>query len=346
VLKFFGDGQAAAAFDRAVRALADVPGIEQLALDPEPFAAVAYLLYHGPWVAERRAALGAFFDTHAAAIDPAVQEIIAAADHIDAAAAFRGAHRLAELRRGCDAAMSRCDALLVPTAPTIYRLAEVAADPLGTNSRLGTYTNFVNLLGYAALALPGPFRDDGLPAGVTLIGPAGSDHRLAELARRFEPLLHQRLGTTTRVPPYALDPLPPLPCGEATVDVAVVGAHLAGLPLNWQLTTRCAEFVETTRSAAAYRLYALPGTVPPKPGLLRVREGGAAIEVEVWRMPERLFGAFVAEIPPPLCIGSLELADGRQVKSFLAESAALADARDISEFGGWRAFLAAQAGTS
>jgi allophanate hydrolase len=227
----------------------------------------------------------------------------------------------------------------VPTAPTIYRHAEIAAEPVLLNSRLGTYTNFVNLLGMAAMALPGPFRDDGLPAGVTLLGASGADHRLAELARVLQPRLHARLGTTTLPVPASEVPLAPLPSDEPCVTVAVVGAHLSGLPLNWQLVERGAQLLETTTTAPEYRLFELPDTVPPKPGLLRVAEDGAAIAVELWRLPECHYGSFVAGIPAPLGIGTLTLADGRRVQGFVCEATACAGAIDITKYGGWRNYL-------
>ena len=345
-LRFFGDRCAMQAFNAVLAALDDVSGIALKRVSLNSFDAVASLLYEGPWIAERRAALGAFLKKHRGDVEPTVRQIIERGDRPSAVDAFEGRYRLAELRAECDAIWRRgeqngrkVDVLLVPTAPTIFTRAEVAADPIGTNSGLGIYTNFVNLLGLAALALPGPFREDGLPAGVTLIGPGGSDHRLAEIGRRLEPLLHRCLGVTWGPPPRRNVALCPLPYREPTVEVAVVGAHLAGLPLNWQLLERSARLTGSTATAPEYRLYRLPDTLPPKPGLTRVCRGGAAIAVEIWEMPLRHFGSFVAEIPPPLSIGTVKLADGRNVKGFLCESAVLKAAIDITAFGGWRAYL-------
>ena len=211
------------------------------------------------------------------------------------------------------------------------------AEPVLFNSQFGTYTNFTNLADLCALALPAGFRDDGLPAGITLIAPAWHDQALAALGQRWQQASGLPLGATGQ-------PLPQQPSDDTaapgSVRVAVVGAHLTGMPLNFQLTTRNAVLVEQTTSAAHYRLYALPGSVPPKPGLARVTEDGAEIIVELWDVPQARFGEFVAEIPPPLGIGNLELADGRWVKGFICEPYALQGARDITAFGGWRAYLA------
>ncbi len=339
--EFFGDACAEAAWRAALKAVAAESGVEIAVFDLAPFSEVARLLYDGPWVAERRAALSPFMDEHANQMDATVRGIIARAEQMSAVDTFAARYALETLRRVCDAELDRFDLLLVPTAPTIYRHDQIAAEPVLLNSRLGTYTNFVNLLGMAALALPGPFRTDHLPAGVTLLGAAGSDHRLAEFARRLQPRLHARLGVSEKPVPATTKPLPPLPSDEARVELAVVGAHLSGLPLNWQLVERGARLIATTTTASEYRLYALPGTVPAKPGLVRCADGGAALEVEIWEMPLRQFGSFVAEIPAPLGIGTLRLADGREVKGFVCESAACEGATDISACGGWRRYLEA-----
>ena len=340
--EFHGDALADRAYRAALAAANAEPGVDYIPLDFAPFHAVGQLLYEGPWVAERRAAIAGFMDSHAHEMDPAVRAVIARADVLSAADVFRGQYALADLRRACAAELGKVDLLLTPTAPTIYRHEQIAAEPIASNNRLGLYTNFVNLLGLAALALPGPFRADGLPAGVTLLGSAGSDHRLAAFARRLQPRLHHRLGLSDARPSSSGETLVPLPTQEPQVEVAVVGAHLSGLPLNGQLIERSARLLEATTTAPEYRLYALPGTTPPKPGLVRVAAGGAALEVEVWALPERLFGGFVAAIPPPLGIGALKLADGRYVKGFLCETAAVADAPDVTAYGGWRAYLAAR----
>ena len=339
VLEFHGDKPAEQAWHAALELVAAEPGVVLVDIDLAPFHEVTRLLYDGPWVAERRAAIEAFMDTHGDAMDATVRGIIARADGMSAVDAFRARYALETQRRICRAELGKADLMLVPTAPTIHTHAAIAEAPVARNSELGYYTNFVNLLGMAALALPGPFRADGLPAGVTLLGAAGADHRLAEFGRRVQPRLHGRLGLSTGRPASRAAMLEPLPFAEPVVELAVVGAHLSGLPLNWQLVERGARLLETTRTAPCYRLHALPGTTPPKPGMVRVAEGGGALEVELWAMPMRNFGSFVAEIPAPLGIGTLSLADGREVKGFVCEAAAVAEAPDVTAFGGWRAYL-------
>jgi allophanate hydrolase len=339
-LEFFGDALAAEAFENALAALGSSRHVDQIAsVDFDPFREAGQLLYNGAWVAERRAALGEFF-SRSEAMDASVHQVIANADRYSAVDACNDAYRLAELRRLADAAFRGIDVLLVPTAPTIYRIDEIQQAPIALNSKLGYYTSFVNLLDLCALALPAGFRGDGLPFGITLIAPAGHDHRLAELARAIEPLLHRRLATGS-ARPLASSPLAPLPTSEATTRVAVVGAHLSGQPLNWQLVERSARLIATTTTAPEYRLYALPGSAPAKPALVRSLEKGRQIEIEVWEMPTRHFGSFVAAVPSPLGIGSLRTADGEEVKGFICEPWAIAGAEEITTHGGWRAYLAA-----
>jgi len=338
-LEFFGDAAARDAFGRALAAL-PAAGADIVELDYAPFLEVARQLYDGPWVAERYAAVGKFVSEHPDAVDPVVRGIIEGAARWNAADVFEAQYRLRALKRSCDAQWSKMDVMAVPTAGTIYTLAQVAASPVQRNSRLGHYTNFVNLLDLCALAVPGPFRAGGLPAGITLIAPAGRDAMLAQIGSRFHRLHGLRLGATPFELPPAGAARPAATRGE--VLLAVAGAHLSGLPLNHQLTGRGARLAEATRTAACYRLYALAGTEPPKPGLARAANGaGAAIEVELWSLSAAAFGSFVAEVPPPLAIGTVELADGRRVKGFLCEGHALEGATDITCHGGWRAYLAA-----
>ena len=334
-LEFFGDDQARAAFEHSLAALRALPNVEIGEIAFAPFAAAAALLYDGPWVAERRAALGDFFSTHADAIDPTVRAIIGQAGRFSAVDAFDGQYRLAALRREAETLLAPFDVMLVPTTPTMPTLAALAGEPVLRNSELGYYTNFVNFFDMAALALPAAWRADGLPAGVTLIGPAGSDQRLAAFGETLEALFDGAASADA----IAFQPLP-LPLDEPGVALAVVGAHLLGQPLNWQLLECGGRHLASTHTSARYRLYALADTTPPKPGLVRVAGQGAAIEVEVWQLPLRLFGQFVAQVPAPLGIGTLELADGSWVKGFICEPGALAAADDITAFGGWRTYLA------
>jgi allophanate hydrolase len=238
----------------------------------------------------------------------------------------------------------RGDVLVVPTTGTIYRCDEIAADPIGPNTNLGYYTNFVNLLDLCAIAVPTGFRADGLPAGVTLIAPAFADSLLCGLGHELHAAARVPLGATKFPLPAAA--AAPAPGGDDnTVVLAVVGAHLSGLPLNHEIVSRGARLIGAARTTAQYRLYALPRTIPPKPGLVGVANG-AAIEVELWQMPLTEFGSLVAGIPPPLGIGTITLEDGREVKGFLCEGRATCGARDISSFGGWRNFLASASAPS
>jgi len=338
-LTFFGDSLSQHACSKALGKLAAAPGCHFEAIDLGPFTDAAALLYQGPWIAERRASIGSFFAEHPAAIDPSVRSVIDGAGAFSAEDAFRAEYRMAGYRAYARRVFDAIDALIVPTTPNHPRLDEVHVDPIGRNSQLGHYTNFVNLLDLAAVAIPAGQRSDGLPFGLTLIGPAGSDHRLAAMAVRLAKALGY--GSATSTLNIAADPLP---FAEATIAVAVVGAHLAGQALNWQLLECGARRTALTQTAASYRLYALANTVPAKPGLVRVSSGdGAAIEVEVWEMPQRQFGKLMSQVGAPLGIGSLELADGRWVKGFICEPVAVVGAVDITQYGGWRAYVSANA---
>lgn len=341
--EFFGDAQARAAFEQSLATLRTL-GATLVDIDFAPFAETARLLYDGPWVAERYAAIREFFETRPLEVHPVTRQVIANAQKWNAADTFNAFYRLRELQRRCDGLWQAMDVLAVPTSGTIYTHDQVAQAPIQTNTNLGYYTNFVNLLDYCALAVPGVFRADGLPAGVTLIGRAHQDAALAQLGGR----LHRASGVTLGATGHALPPVveTSVPVTMDEVILAVVGAHLSGLPLNHQLTSRGARLIEATQTAGQYQLYALSDTTPPKPGLVRVSASGAAgaaIAVELWALTPAAFGSFVAEVPPPLAIGSVTLADGRTVKGFVCEAYAVAGARDITSFGGWRAYLVAQA---
>lgn len=335
--EFFGDFVAEQAFTAAVEKIREQQRFEVVAIDFTPFKEAAQLLYQGPWVAERLAAVGSFFTDKREAVHPVVGGIIAQGAQYSAVDAFNGQYRLAGLRQQAERELAGFDFMIVPTTQTMPRIAAVLNDPVRLNSELGYYTNFVNFFDMAALSIPAVARADGLPAGITLIGPCGADQRLAAAAEALSPALHGR-PLLTRVEEIAGNPLP---FNEPTVLLAVVGAHLQGQPLNWQLLERGARKLVTTATAPRYRLYALAGTTPPKPGLARVDEGGTSIEIEVWEVPVRRFGEFVAEVPQPLAIGSIETADGRWVKGFVCEPHAVSGAEDISHHGGWRAYLAA-----
>ncbi|MCR5868778.1 allophanate hydrolase [Aquincola sp. J276] len=330
-----------AAYDDAwarALALARQQGHELVALDFGPLHKVAALLYGGPWVAERHAAVQPLLDSHPEAFDPTVRTVIEQALRMSATDAFRGQYALRAAQQQAARLWQQVDVLLVPTAPGHPTFEQLQADPIGANARLGTYTNFVNLLGWAAIALPAGFTAQGLPFGVTFIAPGGTDAALARLGSAWQAATALPLGATDAPCPAPGTPLR-RPATEAVLPIAVVGAHLSGMPLNGQLTERGATLREATRTAPLYRLFALPGTTPPKPGLQRVAEGGAAIAVEVWDMPLHQVGSFLALIPPPLGLGSLQLADGRVVHGFICEGHALAGATDVTRFGGWRAYV-------
>jgi allophanate hydrolase len=336
-LQFFGDGAAAVAFHGAVERLRGLGG-EPVLIDFTPLHEVAALLYEGPWVAERHAAIRAYFDAHATTLDPIVALIIGGAARFSATDAFIAQSALAELRQRVAPMWRDIDVLVVPTAPTIYRIADIVQEPVELNRRLGTYTNFVNLLDLAALAVPAAFRGDGLPAGITLIGPAGSDLALADLGERF----HHSTGLTLGATGAAMPAPSSLSIRAAVARIAVVGAHLSDMPLNHQLRDRGAHLVVRTRTAPHYRLFALPGTVPAKPGLIRAEDGaGVHIAVEVWELGFAAYGSFVSAIPAPLGIGMIELEDGAQVQGFVCDPAAVVGAADISEYGGWREYMRA-----
>ena len=346
-LVFYGNDSGTAQFAQAIQHLRALGGVP-IEIDLTSFRDVARLLYEGPWVAERYAAIRAFIEAQPEALHPVTRAITEAGARLTAADTFSALYRLKELQQTFLAAWGDIDCLVVPTAPTIHTIAAVEADPIALNSQLGHYTNFVNLLDLSAVAVPVGFADQGpargLPHGVTLIGRCGADLPLLTLASR----LHARTVATVGATPHA----PHLSAGapdargfpSGQVQVAVCGAHLSGLPLNWQLTQRGAMLVRAVRSAPVYRLYALPGGPPFRPGMVRVDAndtGGGAIELEVWELPASEFGSFVAGIPAPLGIGTVLLEDGTSVQGFVCESHAVRDAKDITALGGWRAHLSA-----
>jgi allophanate hydrolase len=337
-----GDGYPAA-WQEALARLAPL-GVEAVPVDLAPLAEIAALLYDGPWVAERLAVVDELLARDPNALDPTVRAVIERGRGWSAVDTFRAHYRLAALRPVAQALWQRVDVLLVPTAPGHPSLDAVRADPVGANARLGAYTNFVNLLGWCAVSVPAGVTSVGLPFGVTFIAPGGFDAALLAVARRWQADAGQTLGATGRVSQVdAAAAMPVAPACEPQMPIVVVGAHLSGMPLNGQLTERGATRVVATRTAPHYRLFALAGTVPPKPGLQRVADGGAAIEVELWSVPQRHVGSFLALVPPPLGLGSVELEDGRWCHGFICEPHALAGALDITAFGGWRAWLASRA---
>lgn len=331
--RFSGDAVQEASFDATVEALA-AGGARVEEVDFTPFFDVAAMLYEGAWVAERHTVVGPLLDRAPETVHPVIRAIVAPAAGLSADDAFNGFYRLEELRRRVAPVLARVDLLCVPTFPAFVTLAEIAADPIGPNARLGTYTNFVNLLGLCALAVPTPARSDGRPGSVTLLAGPGRDARLASLGRAVERWGSRRLGATDWPVPEAA----PVPDGAAgdEIELAVCGAHMSGLPLNGELTRLGGRFLRAVRTEPAYRLYALAGGPPRRPGMIRDTGGGGAIAVEVWALPKTAFGAFIAGVPAPLSIGTVALADGTRPKGFLCEPAGLAGAEDVTALGDWR----------
>ncbi len=334
-LEFFGDSNAQKLFAKSISHLESLGGCK-CEIDFTPFLQAARLLYEGPWVAERFVATESIITSQPDALLPVINAIIGSARDLSAIDAFKAIYRLQDCKRHADTLMNTLDFLVTPTAATIYTIVQINADPIRLNSQLGYYTNYMNLLDYAAVAVPAGYLENGLPWGITLVGPAMSDRRLLSFANRWQQTLQLPLGATQQV----------LPASQthritthATIPVVVAGAHLNGLPLNWQLRERGASFVMTTTTSKAYQMYALAGGPPYRPGLIRDTQQGAAIDVEVWEIPAAEFGGFVAAIPAPLGIGKIELADGRWLTGFICEGYAIADAKEITEFGGWRKYI-------
>jgi allophanate hydrolase len=342
-LIFFGDKASEQAYGDALDRWAAL-GATLTEFDLEPFYETARLLYEGPWVAERYLVIRDLLASSPEAIHPVTREITLAGARLTAADTFKALYQLQTLRAISERTFAELDAIVLPTAPTVYSTAQVLANPLELNSRLGTYTNFVNLLDLCGLAVPASIRADGAPFGITLLAPGGRDAELASIGRVF----HAQTGLGVGSRHVAQPPLatPPATLGSDEIAVAVVGAHLSGMALNGELTGLGGRLLGTAKTAPDYRLYAL-NTTPAKPGMLRIEAGaGVAIELEVWALSAEAFGKFVAAIPPPLSIGTVRLADGRMVKGFIVEAADVSHARDISSFGGWRAYAAGLTATA
>lgn len=335
---FAGDSEAAALYEAAL-AKAQALGWELIEIDYAPFRDIATLLYGGAFVAERTAATRTFMQTHAEDVFPVVRAIIEGGQKFSAADAFDDIYKVQALRHLTSAELAKCDALLLPTAPTIFTVEDMLAEPVKHNSTLGLYTNFVNLLDMAAIALPAGFRPDGLPFGVTFIGPAFSEASLSAYADK----LHKALGAgagVSRAQPQAGYEAP----AADEVTLVVAGAHLSGMVLNHELTSLGARLIRPALTAPGYKLFAL-STTPPKPGLAQTPGfTGTGIAVELWGLSPAAFGRFVAALPAPMGIGRVTLEDGSVHPGFLCEAYALENAEDITSYGGWRAYRAAQTG--
>lgn len=333
-LEWFGCTESPQLFAAARKRLEAIGGVAA-EIDFQPFLDAAKVLYDGPWVAERFAAVGDFVTQHPSTLDPSVAKIVGTGDRYSALDLFRGQYQLQALKQHCDALMDAVDCVLMPTIPRACTLEELRAEPILRNSELGYYTNFVNLLDYTAVAVPTAFQANGLPWGVTLLGRAFTDQYLLSLA--------QAIQRSSALPLVNGEPqglaAPTAAAQNDRARVVVCGAHLDGLALNWQLRHRGGRLLEATLSAPCYRLYALAGGPPFRPGMIR-DASGRAIEVEVWELPQEELGSFLTGIAAPLGLGKLQLQDGRWETGFICESHGVEGASDITEFGGWRAYLA------
>lgn len=339
--EFYGNAAYEALYDAAIERAKSL-GATIVPFDYAPFRQAAELLYNGPWVAERLAAVKHFIGTNADDFDPTVRTIIEGAKAYDAVDAFEGKYKLEALRQLTKVEWEKVDILMLPTSPTTYTVEAMMADPIVKNGHFGRYTNFANLFGNAAIAIPAGFDAEGhLPAGVTLIGPAFSDEALAPFADAMHRALGSGMGKAKdAVIPEASRVAEP---EDGMISIMVVGAHLTGMPLNHELTGPGGKLVKRCRTAGDYRLFVLPNTTPPKPGLIREPGlAGKGLEVEVWKLPPAAFGNFVANIPAPLGIGKVTLDDGSEVSGFLCEPYAVEGAMEVTELGGWMAYIASR----
>ncbi|MDP9173179.1 MAG: allophanate hydrolase [Planctomycetota bacterium] len=337
-LRFYGNEEWASLYQSAVERMGRLGG-ESVTIDYGPLARAAALLYEGPWIAERAMVVRELLERSPGALNKVTHSVISRGKNMQAGAVFEGLYKLAQCAQEFKPQWSKIDFLLLPTAGTIYTISDLEREPMQFNTNLGYYTNFVNLLDLCGVAVPSAMSQSGLPFGISLIAPAGSDEPLMDLAERYHLSSGLPMGATGLPLPSTSAPAVTEPVVD-NILIAVVGAHLTGQPLNYQLTQRNATLTRSCKTAEKYRLYALAGTTPPKPGLARVEDAaGRAIEVEIWRMPIAEVGSFISLIAPPLGIGTLELEDGQYVKGFICENYAIATALDITDFGGWRAYL-------
>ena len=334
-LEFFGNSQAQDLFTQALESFRKM-GHQLIEIDIDPLLQAARLLYQGPWVSERYLAIESLISQQPEALLPEIAEIIGAGSDFSAVDSFKSTYQLKHFTQIKDRIFSDIDVLLTPTTPTCFTIAEVQNNPIQLNSQLGTYTNYMNLLDLAGIALPAGFLDTGVGFGITLQAPAFSDSSLLSLANAYCNQSELTMGATG----LAMQPSQTSkPAHDRYVDLVVCGAHLDGMALNWQLSERGASKQSLTTTSAHYRLYAMNDG---RPALVRDEQQGAEIEVEVWRLDKSEFGSFVADIPPPLGIGKVELADGRWLPSFIAESRATLGAEEITVLQGWRNYMSRQ----
>ena len=342
-MQFFGEAESTILFDQVLLEWRNL-GAEIVEIDIEPLLAAARMLYEGPWVAERYVAMQEIMQTAPDSVHPVVRGIVEGALGKTAADTYKAEYQMQAYRAQANSLFGQIDCLLTPTAPRHYLIDEVLAEPVQLNSNMGFYTNYMNLLDLSGLAVPAGFYTNGLPFGYTLVAPAFKDTCLLNIASRWQKKLALPLGATGLKPDLDISSKAPAVNASDFIDVAVCGAHLEGLPLNWQLTERGASLSEKTRTSASYRMYLLEQPAPMRPGLIRNEEEGKSIEVEVWSVPAREFGSFVSHIPHPLGIGKVELKDGRWVSGFICEAVAVQGARDITDQDTWRKFIASTAG--
>jgi allophanate hydrolase len=338
-LEFHGNEEGLPQFNAAVARLIALGGTA-VEVDLTPFRSVATLLYEGPWVAERYAAIRSFIEAKPEALHPVTRAITEKGIHISAPDTFSALYKLKDLELKTRPVWDNIDFMVTPTASTPYTIAAVESDPIRLNSNLGHYTNFVNLLDLAAIAVPTGFMANGMPCGVTLVAQCGKDFPLLTMAARLHANAVATVGATEHAP-HKVGVMPNAALfASGQIQVAVCGAHLSGLPLNQQLTSRGARLVRSVNSSADYKLYALPGGPPFRPGMVRVAKYGAPVAMEIWEIPASEFGSFVAGIPAPLGIGTVALEGGGTVQGFVCEAIATEGAQDITHHGGWRAYLA------
>ncbi|MBO6511653.1 MAG: allophanate hydrolase [Roseibium sp.] len=340
-IEFFGDEAQAESFADTIKLLKTI-GADIVEVDFTPFYDVAHMLYEGAWVAERHTVIEDLMRDNLEAVHPVTRKVVGAALGLTATDTFRGIYRLKELARKTEPVLAELDLLVVPTVPTFYSVADLEADPIGPNSRNGTYTNFVNLLDMCGIAVPVAKRSDGRPGNVTLLAKAGQDALLASLGSKLEYLAPHSVGATGWSLPQAPERLPLV--GKNELAIAVCGAHMSGMPLNHELTGRGGRFLETAETSSAYKLYALAGGPPKRPGLVRDETAnGTSIDLEIWALPKSEIGGFLAGIPAPLGLGTVELSDGRKVNGFICEGTGTAGADDISHLKSWRKYMAESA---
>jgi allophanate hydrolase len=326
-LDFFGNDAYQAVYEQVLKKL-ETLGAILVPFDLTPFLDTARLLYDGPWVAERYAAVEDFFRQDPSRCLPVFQSIVGQAENLSAAETFKAMYKLQDYKAKCDRQLDPVDVVITPTAGTIYTIEAVNWDPVTLNSNLGYYTNFMNLLDYSAIAIPGGFTPDGIPFGFTLFTRAFADPSLIALASSWQQAANLPIGASGLYPD-----------ADSRLDLLVCGAHMQGLPLNHQLTALGATLKQVIRTAPNYRFFALAGGPPARPGLVRNEIDGISVEVEIWSVPLSAIGTLLSQIPHPLGLGSVELENGEWVKGFICEPIGLDGAQDISQFGGWRHYL-------